>query len=126
MKKDWLEATQAGNCKVVISLIDKGADINALDKHGQTALMNAARQGDASLAKELADQGADLDHTAKYNLTALMLAVINDHKEIVNILVKAGANTELKGSEGSFEYSPLEYAIKHGNDEIASILQRKI
>ena len=126
MKKDWLEATQTGNCKVVRSLIDKGADINALDIHGQTALMNAALRGDASLVKELAAHGANLNHTAKYNLTALMLAVINDHKEIVEILVKAGANIELKGSKGPFEYSPIEYAIKNGKEEIVSILKGKI
>jgi ankyrin repeat protein len=122
MRKDWQEATQLGECEKVRSLIDQGADINSLDKHSQTALMNATYHGDTNLVRVLVDHGAKLDISAKYNLTALMLAVINKHNEIVRILVEAGANTELKGSEGSFELTPLEYAIEHGNDEIVSIL----
>ncbi len=122
MRKDWQEATQLGECEKVCSLIDQGGDINSLDKHNQTALMNATYHGDTNLVRVLVDHGAKLDISAKYNLTALMLAVINKHNEIVRILVEAGANTELKGSGGSFELTPLEYAIEHGNDEIVSIL----
>ncbi len=53
---------------------------------------------------------------------ALMLAVINERIEIVRIPVHAGANTELKGSNGTFKCTPIEYARKHGNDEIIDIL----
>ena len=123
MKKDWLEVTRIGDCDRVRSLIDAGADINSLDEHGQTALMNAAYRGDDNLIRVLVDHGASLDHTAKYHLTALMLAVINDHKEAVRILVEAGANTLLKGNMGQLEHTPLEYAMELGNDVIVNILQ---
>jgi len=51
-----------------------------------------------------------------------MLAVINGHVEIVHILTEAGANTELTGSKGHFDCTPLEYAVKQGHTEIATIL----
>ena len=119
-----MEATQAGDCSRVVTLLEEGSDINSLDKHGQTALMNAAYRGDVKLVRVLVDHGAKLDHTAKYRLTALMLAVINNHKEIVEILVTAGADTQLKGSKGYFERTPLEYAEEQGKNDIANILRR--
>lgn len=122
MKKEWQEATEAGDCEKVSLLLEEGEDINSLDRYGQTALINAAYRGDINLVKFLVERGAELDITAKLNLTALMLAVINERNEIVRILVQAGANTDLKGSEGSFERTPIEYARERGNNEIVNIL----
>lgn len=125
MKNSWLEATQNGDCDRVVALLNEGADINSLDKHGQTALMNVAYRGDLALVELLIKEGAELNHSAKYRLTALMLAVINSHKEIVKALVEAGADTE-RGGSGPFEYTPLEYAMKHGLTEFISILTSNV
>lgn len=122
MNKEWQAATEAGNHAKVSLLLENGENINSLDRFGQTALMNAAHRGDTGLVKLLVDRGAELDITAKYNLTALMLAVINKHTEIVRILANAGADATIKGSKGTFERTPLDYAKEHGNDEIVSIL----
>jgi ankyrin repeat protein len=123
MTPDWLEATASGDCSRVSTLLNEGADINSLDRHGQTALMNGATRGDTELVRLLAAKGADLNRTAKYHLTALMLAVINGHREIVQILVDAGADTTLKGSRGPFAQTPLEYALAQGREDIALILR---
>ena len=72
-------------------LISAGANIDARDQHGQTALMNAAREGRTSVVRCLLMHHPDLDHTAKYRLSAVMLAVINGHVEIVRALVEAGS-----------------------------------
>jgi len=122
MKKDWLEATESGDCKRVNALLNADADINSLDGHGQTALMNAAYRGDTELVRLLVEKGANLNHTAKYNLSALMLAVINEHLDIVRVLVTAGADTKLKGL-GDFACTPLEYAVKLGRHDMADILR---
>lgn len=122
MKKDWQQATEAGDCARVASLINNGENIDSLDRYGQTALMNAVYRGDTELVKLLVASGANLDITAKYNLTALMLAVINDHNDIVSILVNNGANTQIKGNRGTFLCTPLEYARKYGKEEIVSII----
>jgi ankyrin repeat protein len=126
MKKDWLEATESGDCNRVVALLNDGADINSLDRHGQTALMNAAYRGDTKLLRLLVEKGADLDHTAKYNLSALMLAVINGHLYIVRDLVTGGADTNLKGNWGDFSCTPLEYALKLGRHDIADVLRDRI
>ncbi len=123
MNSDWLQATTAGNVERVHVLLDAGADIDALDNHGQTALMNASHRGDAALVEALVKRGANLNHTAKYKLTALMLAVIANHAEVVRTLVAAGADREIKGSKGTFARTPLQYAEDHGQLQLVSLLR---
>jgi ankyrin repeat protein len=125
MKKDWFEATKGGNLERVQKLITEGADINALDRHGQTALMNATMHGNIEVVRVLLEHGAELNNTAKYNLTALMLAVINQHREIVQLLVHAGADTQLGGSYGQFACTPIEYADRSALHEISDILRSR-
>jgi len=123
LNRDWLEATSVGDVGRVLALLDAGADIDALDKHGQTALMNAAHRGDAALVQALVARGAKLDHTAKYRLTALMLAVIADHPDVLRILIAAGADRELRGSQGQFACTPLQHADEHGMSQLADLLR---
>jgi ankyrin repeat protein len=52
-------------------LLAAGADVNARDRHGQTALMLAAHRGALDVVEALIEAGADLNTTAKYNLSAL-------------------------------------------------------
>ena len=124
MNIEWREATKAGDLYKVCELLDAWVDINSLDEHGQTALMNAAHSGDIKLTQVLIQRGADLNHTAKYWLIALMLAVISNHPGIVRLLVEAGADMEIKGSKGHCERTPLEYAQENGRADIVSILRK--
>lgn len=98
MTKNWKEATSRAEIERVSSLLAAGENINSLDEHGQTALMNAAHQGNIELVHFLIKRGADLDRTAKHNLTALMLAVIANRPEAVFELISAGANLQCKGN----------------------------
>lgn len=98
MEREWQEAAQNGDGTALRRLIAAGADVDSLNRHGQTALMLAAREGHTEAVRLLLEAGAALDHTAKYHLSALMLAVINDRHEIVELLVAAGADTRIRGS----------------------------
>jgi ankyrin repeat protein len=122
LTKDWLEATSIGDVARVQALLETGADIDALDTYGQTALMNAARRGDAALAKALTGRGADLNHRGKYGLTALMIAVIGNHSEVVRLLVEGGADTTIPGTHPGFARPPREYAEAAGHADIVRIL----
>ncbi|MCL4299046.1 MAG: ankyrin repeat domain-containing protein [Anaerolineae bacterium] len=105
MNKAWQAATQQGDVEQVRYLLEAGADINARDRYGQTALMNAARTGQVELVRLLVEQGAALNTTAKYNLTALMLAIINGHIKIACILIQAGADESIRGTGAPGFYS---------------------
>ena len=125
MTPEWRNASSGGDLERVRALLDAGADIDALDEHGQTALMNAARRGDAQMVELLIQRAAGLNYTAKYRLTALMLAVINRHAQVVRLLVAAGADRTIRGSQGSFARTPLDYALYCGEAEIAEILREQ-
>lgn len=98
MTAEWKAAVKAGNASALRALADAGADVDARDEHGQTALMNAAREGHTEVVRLLIERGADLNHTAKYNLSAIMLAVLNRRDAIVGLLADAGADLTIKGA----------------------------
>ena len=91
-------AVKSGDLSALEALLDAGADVNARDEHGQSALMNAARDGHTAMVRLLVARGADLNHTAKFNLSALMLAVINGRDAIVGVLADAGADQTIRGT----------------------------
>ena len=63
--------------------------------------------------------------TAKYGLTALMLAVINGHAEFVRILVDAGADRLLRGSDapGFYGKAALDLALAKEDESIVALLR---
>lgn len=120
----WHEAIRSGDLDKVRVLLQGGANINSLDEHGQTGLMNAVYWGNLELTKLLIQNGAELNHKAKLNLTALFLAVIGGRTSFVQALIEAGARADIKGSAGQYYCTPLEYAQQNGDSDIVRILQK--
>ncbi|MDH3685544.1 MAG: ankyrin repeat domain-containing protein [Myxococcales bacterium] len=126
MKLEWQDAAVRGDAAVLSDLIDRGVDVDSLDRYGQTALMLAARSGHLEAARVLVEAGADLDRTAKYHLSALMLAVINDRTSLVELLVEAGADTEIQGTgaPGFAGRTALDLAEDLGRESVRRLLNR--
>jgi ankyrin repeat protein len=94
----WQDAIERGDVDAIRELVARDADVDALDRYGQTGLMLAARAGRADLVAALIEHGADLDVTAKFGLSAIMLAVVNRHAEVARLLIRAGCDRTLRGS----------------------------
>ena len=126
MDKVWEDAIRLGDPAQVYNLIAAGADVNAKDKHGQTAIMLASRNGHTDVVQLLVDANAELNATAKYNLSAVMLAVLNHHDDVVRILVDAGAALNLRGSgaPGFHNKTVVELAKDSGQKEVAAYLEQ--
>lgn len=124
MTQEWKAAVQRGSLDELERLAAAGADIDARDAHGQTALMLATVDGHADVVEWLVGRGAMLDHTAKYGLSALMLGVINGHVDIVRTLVRAGANLTLNGTgaPGFAGKTALDLAVGRGDQDMVNIL----
>jgi len=105
--------------------LESGADVDARDRYGQTALMLAARNGHLASVRVLLEHGAELDSTAKYHLSALMLAVINAHLEIVQLLLDAGADPRIEGSgaPGFAGKTALQIAEDLRRSEIVALIR---
>jgi len=102
------------------ALIAAGMDPNTRTSHGNNALMSATYQGNEELVAFLLSQpGIKLD---KYDIddgfTALMWAVKHGNTEIVDMLLKAGANPFIANKEG-------ETAITVAKLEIQEIQKQK-
>ena len=125
MTREWKDAVRRRSLDELERLAAAGAQIDARDEHGQTALMLAAVEGHADVVDWLVGHGAALDHTAKYGLSALMLAVVNGHVEVVRLLVRAGANQELRGggAPGFAGKTALDLAIARDDTEIVDIFR---
>jgi ankyrin repeat protein len=122
---EWRDAVAADDTRRLAELFEAGADLDARDEHGLTALMIAARDGRPRAARWLAERGADLDHTAKFHLSALMLAVINGRDSIVGILIDAGADRSVRGSgaPGFDGKTALDLAEAGGREIMIALLK---
>jgi len=91
-------AATSGDVLALETLLQAGADVDAKDRYGQTALMLAAHHGHLVAVEALLRRRANLNFTAKFGLSALMLAIVAGHEAIARALVRAGADLALRGS----------------------------
>ncbi|HVF28783.1 MAG TPA: tetratricopeptide repeat protein [Pyrinomonadaceae bacterium] len=89
--RDLILAAARGSAETINSLLKSGADVNAKDKFGQTALIYAAGHGYADVVKALLVAGADVNAASNRGVTALKLAQANGHREVTKLLKQAGA-----------------------------------
>lgn len=109
------------NPEVIRLLVERGADPNAADKRGWTALHFAARDQKAEAARALLDAGAEVDPRDSDGATPLWRAVMSGSSaEVVRLLLEAGADPEAQDKSGSS--SPLSLAKLMGKDEVVALM----
>ena len=92
--KRWnslMVASLLGYKNIVKILLDLGADINAKDNNGQTALMRATDHGYTEIITLLLDKGADINANNNDGKSALKVAIENSRTETVILLIRNGA-----------------------------------
>ena len=86
------DAAMAGQTTVIGSLLQQGADVNAAQPDGMTALHWAALNGDADLAAMLLYAGANVNSSTRLGgYTPLIMAAENGRAAVITALLKAGA-----------------------------------
>jgi uncharacterized protein YceK len=88
------KAASNGDISAVTAMLDKGADINARNVWGYTALMSAAWSGHTAMVQMLINKGADVNakHIHK-GATALSYANKKVHTDIRRILLDSGGGS---------------------------------
>ena len=109
--------------KLVEFLLDKGANPNAPDNDGKTALHIAAAEGcPQKFVEFLLEKGANPNARDNDGKTALHIAVINNHFEIVASLLEKGAALNICDNDGK---TALHRAvIKNHFKIVASLLEK--
>jgi ankyrin repeat protein len=99
--------------------LDQGADVNAKDARGTTALMTCTRVGDLETTTLLLDRGADVRAKDERGWTALNESVWNNHLQLATILLDKGADPNAADNAG---WTPLIQAAWKGQTEAVSLL----
>ena len=94
-------ASKIGHFETVKCLVENGADVNAKDEYGDTALIIASEQGYLEIVKKLVENGADMNERNLYGRTAFISASHNGHFEIVKYLDENGADVEAKDNSNN-------------------------
>ena len=115
-------AALRGDAAAVDALLARGADANALNDAGATALHYAT--GSAAMVKALLARGATADVVSKDGLTPLMTAVPRPESfAVVQLLVAAGADVNIgRTTKRRGDSSPLALAIGGGDRRTIDLL----
>jgi predicted Zn finger-like uncharacterized protein len=97
-----------------------GADVNAKDKDGNTALIRASATGDMDSVMALIAAGADIEGKGKHGKTALMEAAYMGKTDCVKTLIAAGADVNAKSNGG---IAALAWAAEQKNvDSVKALI----
>ena len=113
-----MSAAAAGSMEAMRMLIEKGADVNATNAFGSTALMWSV--SDLAKTRLLLDSGANVNAASKAGRTALLIAAMGGRSsEIVELLIARGA--DVKAKDGA-NFTTLNAATIGNDTETIRIL----
>jgi hypothetical protein len=114
-----LSAVHKGSAPDIGRLLDTGADPNASDRYGLTALMRTARKGHTGLISLLCARGADLERMDRTGRTALFHAVGLKRAGTLKELITAGCKLNASDMHG---WTALKLANSMDEYELSRIL----
>lgn len=105
----WLKRTLAVSALVLVAATPD-----------ESPVADAAQRGEAEEIRNLLRQGADPSAAQPDGMTALHWSALNDHLDIVETLIFAGATLQPATRVGG--YTPLHLASRAGNAEVVAAL----
>jgi ankyrin repeat protein len=112
-------AARDGDVAAVRAQLASGADANAAETDGTTALLWATYQGSPELVKLLLDAGADANVANKFGVTPLLQSSRTGDLETLRVLLAAGADISQAVRDGE---TPLMAAARSGNTDAVRLL----
>jgi len=100
--------------------LSAGADPNASDTEGNTALHHLAQAGRVRATEELLRAKAAPDATNARGVTPLMAASKSGWHELVDVLLKAGADIRIRSIDGRIAADIAAAAARDSGDEASS------
>jgi len=115
-------ACGAGHLRVVVMLVEAGADVNTADDTKKTPLHHAAETGYYRVIRQLLSLGADLSAADDDGYTALHFAAMNGHLTAVRVLLSQ-PDSDINTVRWSIK--PLHLAAKNGHVALVKELLRR-
>ena len=115
------DAAARGDNAAIRDLLKQGADVNAAQGDGMSALHWAAERGDAELADLLVYGGANTGAVTRIGqYTPLHLAAKTGRAAVVQTLIKAGADVNVKSNPSGA--TPIHLAALAGSADVINLL----
>ena len=108
-----------GNADSVRNLAKSGADVNAVDENGDTAVVVASANGHKEAVTALIELGANINQSDGKGETAIAAAIRAQNSEMVKTLYEKGADLNQAVKSGE---TPLMLASQLGLGDIAQFL----
>lgn len=116
-------AAWGDSLETVQLLLDRGSDVNAADRSGNTALHIAADMGFGRVVKRLCEQAqTHVGVQGQDGLTPLHYAALRGHDDIAKILIARNAPLDTRDKLGR---TPLHCAAGNGQVSVAELLLDK-
>eukprot|EP00002_Diphylleia_rotans_P031614 TRINITY_DN656_c0_g1_i3.p1 TRINITY_DN656_c0_g1~~TRINITY_DN656_c0_g1_i3.p1 ORF type:complete len:938 (-),score=207.67 TRINITY_DN656_c0_g1_i3:479-3292(-) len=126
MRTPLILALAYGHENVAQILINRGADIHAIDQFGMSALHHAAHSNLVTVARQLIKSGISVNiktNAPSRNLsvgsTPLHAAIVATARDMAVFLVKLGTRLD---AQDSTKTTPLQLAVKRGEGEFLAYL----
>ena len=101
---------------LLTQLLKRGAEINARDETGATALSNAAEGGDPEAVEFLLEAGADIHLNAGYDIPLVQATLYAGKPEIARLLIDLGAEADIHHAAAAGNLSMVRQLIRSGVD----------
>jgi ankyrin repeat protein len=118
-ESDVADAVMRGDRAALQTLLKSGADVNAPQVDGATALHWAVYRADIEAADLLLKAGARVDTANRAGATPIAMAALYGNAALVDRLLKAGANAKALGPNGE---TLVMYAARNGNPDVIRLL----
>jgi hypothetical protein len=115
-----MEAVDNGNQEMVVVLLNAGADVNAKNKFGGTALLMLREQATDEIVRTLITAGAKVNVKDAEGNTPLMIAASLGNAPVLQALLEAGAKVNAKNKDG--ETALMKAAGGEGHIEVVRAL----
>ena len=103
-------------------LIDKGADVFAVNNRKENALVRASLFGDTATVSLLLNKGLDINTFTQDSTTALINAILNANKPVIFQLLERGADPD---KLSFFGLTPLSIAVIFTDAEAVKAILKK-
>lgn len=107
-----------GRIELMALFVERGADLQRSNRHGEQALQLAAWGGHQEAVQWLLAHGASLNRDGRH-WSALHYAVFNGHEKVVSELLARGADVNARAPNGA---TPLMMAAREGHEGLARTL----
>jgi ankyrin repeat protein len=111
-----------GNDETVELVSKTGISVDCTDIKLRTPLHLSGISGNSAVARKLLELEASVDKRDSKDYTALMYAAIENKPDVVDLLLKNGANPDVVADNGDSVMSPLYGAAINGFDGIVKLL----